>query len=46
MRCCGIALKAGEVVLSRSLAQLVPCKRGDHLRVTIGGMGSASVRFV
>jgi 2-oxopent-4-enoate/cis-2-oxohex-4-enoate hydratase len=42
----GITLKAGEVILSGSLAQLVPCKAGDHLRVTIGGIGSASVRFV
>ena len=41
----GITLKAGEVILSGSLAQLVPVERGDHLQVTIGGMGTASVRF-
>jgi 2-oxopent-4-enoate/cis-2-oxohex-4-enoate hydratase len=42
----GIALKAGEVVLSGSLAIMVPVKAGDSLRVTIGGIGGCSVRFV
>jgi 2-oxopent-4-enoate/cis-2-oxohex-4-enoate hydratase len=42
----GIALKAGEVVLSGSLAIMVPVKAGDNLRVTIGGIGGCSVRFV
>ncbi|MBL5980068.1 2-oxopent-4-enoate hydratase [Comamonas sp. NyZ500] len=42
----GIALEAGEVVLSGSLAAMVPVKAGDNLRVTIGGIGSCSVRFV
>ena len=40
-----IALKAGEVVLSGSLAAMVPVAAGDNLRVTIGGIGSCSVRF-
>lgn len=42
----GIALEAGEVVLSGSLAAMVPVKAGDNLRVIIGGIGSCSVRFV
>lgn len=42
----GIALEAGEVVLSGSLAIMVPVKAGDSLRVTIGGIGGCSVRFV
>jgi 2-oxopent-4-enoate/cis-2-oxohex-4-enoate hydratase len=41
----GIPLKAGEVILSGSLATMVSAKAGDHMRVTIGGMGSASVTF-
>ncbi len=42
----GITLKTGEVIIfSGSLAQFVPYKAGDHMRVTIGGMGSASVTF-
>ncbi|CAG4885428.1 2-hydroxypent-2,4-dienoate hydratase [Georgfuchsia toluolica] len=41
----GIPLKAGEIVLSGSLGQLVPIQAGDNLRVTIGGIGSCSVRF-
>ena len=42
----GIALEAGEVVLSGSLAIMVPVSAGDNLRVSIGGIGGASVRFV
>lgn len=42
----GIALEAGEVVMSGSLAIMVPVAAGDNLRVTIGGIGSCSVRFV
>ena len=42
----GMPLKAGEVILSGSLATMVPAGPGDHMRVTIGGIGSASVRFV
>ena len=41
----GIPLKAGEVILSGSLATMVSAKAGDHMRVSIGGMGSASVTF-
>lgn len=42
----GIALKAGEVILSGSLVPLEPVKAGDYMSVSIGGIGSASVRFV
>ena len=42
----GIALEAGEVVLSGSLAAMVPVRAGDNLRVTIGGIGGCSVRFI
>lgn len=42
----GIALEAGEVVLSGSLAAMVPVKAGDSLRVSIGGIGGCSVRFI
>lgn len=38
-------LRAGEVVLSGALGAMVPVVPGDQLRVTIGGIGSCSVRF-
>ncbi|THF61851.1 2-oxopent-4-enoate hydratase [Pseudothauera nasutitermitis] len=41
-----IPLEAGEVILSGSLAIMVPVQAGDSLRVTIGGIGGCSVRFV
>ncbi|MCL2716319.1 MAG: 2-oxopent-4-enoate hydratase [Alphaproteobacteria bacterium] len=41
----GIPLLAGEVVLSGSLATLVPVAAGDCLRVSIGGLGECSIRF-
>lgn len=42
----GIGLKAGEIILSGSLAAMTPVKRGDNLHVSIGGIGHCSVRFV
>ncbi len=42
----GVPLKAGEVVLSGALGAMVPVKAGDNLRVSIGGIGGCSVRFV
>lgn len=42
----GIPLKAGEVILSGSLVPLEPVTAGDFMRVSIGGIGSASVRFI
>ena len=41
----GIPLKAGEVILSGSLVPLEPVQAGDFMTVSIGGIGSASVRF-
>jgi 2-oxopent-4-enoate/cis-2-oxohex-4-enoate hydratase len=42
----GMPLLAGEVVLSGSLVPLEPVKPGDEMKVTIGGIGTAAVRFV
>jgi 2-oxopent-4-enoate/cis-2-oxohex-4-enoate hydratase len=42
----GVGLKAGEVILSGSLAAMVPVAAGDHLRIGLSGIGSASVSFV
>lgn len=42
----GIALKAGDIVLSGAMGAMVPVGRGDNLRVSIGGIGGCSVRFV
>jgi 2-oxopent-4-enoate/cis-2-oxohex-4-enoate hydratase len=41
----GIPLEAGEIVLSGSLVPLEPVRAGDAMRVTIGGLGTASVVF-
>ena len=41
----GITLEAGEVILSGSLVPLEPVGPGDHMHVSIGGIGTASVRF-
>ena len=41
----GIPLKAGEIVLSGALGAMVPVQAGDQLRVSIGGIGSCSIRF-
>ena len=42
----GVPLKAGEVILSGSLGPMIPVAAGDNLRVSIGGIGNCSVRFV
>jgi 2-oxopent-4-enoate/cis-2-oxohex-4-enoate hydratase len=42
----GIALKAGDVILSGSQSPLVPVKAGDCFTCSVGGLGSTSVRFV
>ena len=42
----GIALKAGDIVLSGAMGAMVPVTKGDNLRMTIGGLGGCSVRFV
>ncbi|WP_019451458.1 2-oxopent-4-enoate hydratase [Cupriavidus sp. BIS7] len=42
----GIALKAGDVILSGSQSPLVPVKPGDSLYCSVGGLGGTSVRFI
>jgi 2-oxopent-4-enoate/cis-2-oxohex-4-enoate hydratase len=41
----GIPLKAGEIILSGSLVPLEPIVPGDRMKVTIGGVGIATVTF-
>ena len=41
----GIPLKAGEVILSGSLAAMIPVRRGDRFQLQIGGIGDCRVRF-
>lgn len=41
----GIGLEPGEVILSGALAAMAPIAAGDQFRVSIGGLGSCSVRF-
>ncbi len=42
----GVGLKAGEVILSGALCAMVPIEAGDNMTINIGGIGSASCRFV
>jgi len=42
----GIALEAGEVILSGSLAAMLPAKAGENFRCSIGGIGTVATRFV
>jgi len=41
-----IALDAGDIVLSGSLAAMVPVQAGDNLNLSIGDIGTCSIRFV
>jgi 2-oxopent-4-enoate/cis-2-oxohex-4-enoate hydratase len=41
----GITLAAGEIILSGSLGALIPVVAGDSLNLSIGGIGSAAIRF-
>lgn len=41
----GIPLKAGELILSGSLVPLHPVQAGDSMNLSLGGVGTASVRF-
>jgi 2-oxopent-4-enoate/cis-2-oxohex-4-enoate hydratase len=41
----GTSLRAGEIILSGSLAAMVPVAAGDSFHLSIGGIGSASIRF-
>ncbi len=42
----GIPFKAGEVILSGSLAPLIPVVVGDEMRLELEGVGECSCRFV
>lgn len=42
----GIPFKAGEVILSGSLAPLIPVVAGDEMSLDIDGIGGCSCRFV
>ena len=42
----GIPFKAGEIILSGSLAPLIPVAAGDHMSLEIQGIGGCSCRFV
>jgi 2-oxopent-4-enoate/cis-2-oxohex-4-enoate hydratase len=41
----GVPLKAGEVILSGSLVPLEPVQAGDHMHLSIEGIGETEVRF-
>jgi len=42
----GMGLDAGDIVLSGSLAAMMPVQAGDCLNISIGGIGTCAVRFV
>ena len=41
----GVALKAGDVILSGSLVPLAPAAPGDAFMTRIEGLGTAEIRF-
>lgn len=41
----GIPFKAGEIILSGSLAPLVPAQAGDRFTMTIEGLGDCAIAF-
>ena len=41
----GIPFRAGELILSGSLAPLVPARAGDRFEMEIEGLGSCSIAF-
>jgi 2-oxopent-4-enoate/cis-2-oxohex-4-enoate hydratase len=41
-----IPLKAGDIILSGSLAAMIPCEADDEMSVEIEGVGSAEFKFV
>jgi 2-oxopent-4-enoate/cis-2-oxohex-4-enoate hydratase len=42
----GVALKAGEIVLSGSLVPLIPIAPGDEMELAVGGIGRLHAKFV
>ncbi|KVV04244.1 MULTISPECIES: fumarylacetoacetate hydrolase family protein [unclassified Pseudomonas] len=41
-----IPFRKGEIILSGALAPLVPVQPGDHVSLSLSGLGSARLRFV
>jgi 2-oxopent-4-enoate/cis-2-oxohex-4-enoate hydratase len=41
-----IPLKAGDIILSGSLAAMIPAAVGDDMMVEIEGVGSAEFKFI
>jgi 2-oxopent-4-enoate/cis-2-oxohex-4-enoate hydratase len=41
-----VALKAGDIILSGSLAAMIPCQADDDMTMEIEGIGSAAFKFV
>ncbi|MBE8168131.1 MAG: 2-oxopent-4-enoate hydratase [Shewanella sp.] len=41
-----ITLNAGDIILSGSLAAMIPCQQGDDMSVEIEGIGSAHYRLI
>lgn len=41
----GVELKAGDIILSGSLAAMIPCQADDDMVMEIEGIGQASYRF-
>lgn len=41
-----VSLNAGDIILSGSLAAMIPCQRDDDMTVEIEGIGRASYKFV
>jgi len=41
----GLPLRAGDVLLTGSIGPVAPLRRGDHVRVTIDGVGTCSFTF-
>jgi 2-oxopent-4-enoate/cis-2-oxohex-4-enoate hydratase len=42
----GIPLMAGEVILSGSMGAMLPVAKGDYVRMTVSGLGTAEARFL
>ena len=42
----GIPFRRGEIILSGALAPLVPVVAGDHISLSMSGLGDISLRFV
>lgn len=42
----GIGLHAGDIILSGSLAAMIPARSGDHFAIEIDGLGGCSVQFI